>query len=183
MHHTKAPSWVSDWGQQPESSLWKWDTWVWDMIRLKRYPHYAANKTKASAQRLEESMLKIEGGRFSTITEVGTLVSCKIWQEDRLLCKKVMLWMKEINRDNLKAYKNVRIWEDAYWRILCGDVWQLFKTGGEAAHRKTQTEDRRVYELWKEAVLDERQCIPILPTANVSSFSILPCLRHWSDLE
>jgi hypothetical protein len=69
----------------------------------------------------------------------------------------VLSWIKVSESDYVKAFGRLGIWEDFYWRVLCGDMWQLVETGGIGAHRRIQNEDRGAYELWKEAILDDRQ--------------------------
>jgi hypothetical protein len=157
VHHIDIPSWVSDWGQQPESGIWEWDEWKSDVTRLNRYLHYAATKTDATAQPLANSMLKVEGNRVGTIIGASTLISFKTWEESLQMCMQVLLWIIENERSYVKAFGSVGIWEDFYWRVLCGDMWQLLETGGTGAHRRIQTEDRGAYELWKAVVRDDRQ--------------------------
>jgi hypothetical protein len=157
VHHIDFPSWVANWGQKPKSGIWEWDEWKYDLVRLNRYYHYAATKTDVTPQAPANSMLNLRGIRVGTIVAASTLISFKTWEDQLRICMQVLSWIKVSERDYVKAFGRLGIWEDFYWRVLCGDMWQLVETGGIGAHRRIQNEDRGAYELWKEAILDDRQ--------------------------
>jgi hypothetical protein len=89
------------------------------------------------------------------IVGASTLISCKNWEESPRVCRKALSWIDGSERDYVKEFRSVGIWEDFYWNLLCGDLWQLVQIGGRGEHRRIQIEDRGAYELWKKAVLDD----------------------------
>jgi len=166
VHHINLPSWVANWGQKPKSGIWEWDERKYDLIRLNRYSLYAATKTDVTPQTPANSMLNLEEIRVGTIVAASTLISFKTWEDQLRMCKQVLSWIKDNERDYVKAFRSPGIWEDFYWRVLCGDIWQLVETGGIGAHRRIQHEDRGAFKLWKEVVLDDRQRTRALQSAN-----------------
>jgi hypothetical protein len=166
VHHIDFPSWVPNWGQQPESGIREWGEWKCDLTRLNRYHHYAATNTDGTAQQLANSMLKVGGNRVDTIIDASTLISFKTWEESLQMCMKVLSWIIKSESSYVKAFGSVGIWEDFYWRVLCRDMWQPLETGGTGAHRRIQTEYRGAYELWKAFILDDRQRTLILQNTD-----------------
>ena len=170
VHNIDFPSWASNWGQKPESGIWEWEEWKCDVIRLNRYYHYAATKKDATSELLGNSMLKVEGNRVDTIVAASTLISCKTWDESLRMCMQVLSWIEGSERDYVKAFGSVGIWEDFYWKVLCGEMWQLVETGGIGAHRRIRMEDRGAYKLWKAAVLNDRQLTLTLQSTDNTRF-------------
>jgi hypothetical protein len=170
VHNIDFPSWVSNWGQKPESGIWEWEEWRCDGIRLNRYFHYAATKNDATSELLGNSMLKVEGNRVDTIVAASSLISCKTWDESLRMCKQVLEWIEGSEKDYVKVFGSVGIWEDFYWKVLCGEIWQPIVAGGIGAYRRIRREDRGAYKLWKAAVLNDGQLDLTLRSTNNTRF-------------
>ncbi|KAL5312834.1 hypothetical protein ACEPPN_019260 [Leptodophora sp. 'Broadleaf-Isolate-01'] len=120
-HEPNFPSWVVDWGQNPDVS--KWDA---DRLRMLMYEHYNAGKNAPFvSEALSNERLKVHGMLIDDVLEVGPCMSSsKLDNFCPTLDAILRLGGKQrLSTDN---YKSGGTWADAHWDTVHGDLfWEV----------------------------------------------------------
>jgi hypothetical protein len=115
------------------------------------YHYYNATKNrKLVAERLQESLLEVEGMRIDTITNVGQLMASDPRGDSvPTTCRGVLGLLAGLADDDKQSYIGGGTWADAFWQTLCGGTIMETEVGQTYEMRRTKQEDRWKYELWK----------------------------------
>jgi hypothetical protein len=116
-HEPDFPSWIVDWGLEPDVD--KWDI---DRLRMQMYELYsAASDVPFVAKLLSNEGLKVQALFVDEVSAVGPYISSSNWDSSFPTLDSV-LQLGGKKRLATDEYMGGRTWADAHWRTICGNL-------------------------------------------------------------
>jgi hypothetical protein len=143
-HEPGYPSWIVDWGLDPDVE--RWDS---DKLRMHMYKYYNAAKDLAFvAEILSNERLKVQGTLIDEVSHVGRYISSSQW-DDSFPTLDAVLLLAGKKRQAADEYKGGGTWREAHWRTICGNL--LYEDGLDGEFRKSTAADTFTWERYQAA--------------------------------